>query len=179
VKQILKREISKLKNKAHVDQKVLQKFLQRLKHKSLGLLKHESLHDHFCTFFLPVHLKSKSVYLGHHIKADDWIPPGGHIEPDEHPLDTIKREFLEELKHELMDEKIELFDIGIKLIDNPLHNCKAHWDLWYLVHTDKINFRFTKKEYYHASWFKLEKAVTLTQDKDQSIIMQKLLLGKI
>jgi hypothetical protein len=37
---------------------------------------------HYCVFFLPYDKSVGKIYLGHHIKADDWIPPGGHIEPD-------------------------------------------------------------------------------------------------
>ena len=43
------------------------------------LTRPENPHDHFCAFFLPVDVKHSSIYLVHHKKADDWIPPGGHI----------------------------------------------------------------------------------------------------
>jgi 8-oxo-dGTP diphosphatase len=32
-----------------------------------------------------------------HINAGLWLPPGGHIEPDEDPVDTARREAREEL----------------------------------------------------------------------------------
>lgn len=32
-----------------------------------------------------------------HINAGLWLPPGGHVEPDEHPADTARRETREEL----------------------------------------------------------------------------------
>lgn len=37
------------------------------------------------------------VLLIHHKKIGKWIPPGGHIEKDETPDETVEREFKEEL----------------------------------------------------------------------------------
>ena len=37
------------------------------------------------------------VLLVNHINAGLWLPPGGHVEPDEHPAQTASREALEEL----------------------------------------------------------------------------------
>jgi 8-oxo-dGTP diphosphatase len=38
-----------------------------------------------------------SVLLVNHINAGLWLPPGGHVEPDEHPVQTARREVREEL----------------------------------------------------------------------------------
>ncbi len=38
-----------------------------------------------------------SSLLVDHISAGLWLPPGGHVEPDEHPADTARRELLEEV----------------------------------------------------------------------------------
>jgi 8-oxo-dGTP diphosphatase len=38
-----------------------------------------------------------SSLLVDHINAGLWLPPGGHVEPDEHPADTAVREAREEL----------------------------------------------------------------------------------
>jgi ADP-ribose pyrophosphatase YjhB (NUDIX family) len=37
------------------------------------------------------------ILLADHIKAGLWLPPGGHVEPDEHPAETARRELDEEL----------------------------------------------------------------------------------
>jgi len=175
MKAILKKEILKLKNKKHVDQNVLQKFLKRLQ-SGKGLLRYENIADHFCVFFLPIHHKSSSIYLGHHIKADDWIPPGGHIEKGEHPVDTIKREIVEELDYELGDELIEIFDLTIKPIRRK-HPCKLHWDLWYLIYLkEKIPFKFEKREFYNAGWFELERAVEKIKGNNYRKTIEKLLI---
>jgi 8-oxo-dGTP diphosphatase len=37
------------------------------------------------------------ILLVDHVNAGLWLPPGGHVEPDEHPARTARREALEEL----------------------------------------------------------------------------------
>jgi 8-oxo-dGTP pyrophosphatase MutT (NUDIX family) len=129
-------EHKKLESKPHVDKKILKQFYARLKNPKI--LRSQNTPDHFCVFFLPLAAealsegrpfdqKTQSVYLGHHIKAGDWIPPGGHIEENESPLDALKREMTEELKFKLTNEKIELFDITVKPINRT--DCQKHWDL--------------------------------------------------
>lgn len=41
-------------------------------------------------------VKDGKVLLVHHSKFDKWTPPGGHMEEDETPEDTVVREFKEE-----------------------------------------------------------------------------------
>jgi 8-oxo-dGTP diphosphatase len=173
MRNILKKEILKLRNKKYVDQKILEKFLARLD-KDIGLLRWENPKDHFCAFFLPVHQASNSIYLGHHIKANDWIPPGGHIEKDEHPLETIKREIMEELSYEIRSEKIELFDLTIKPIRKK-HPCKRHWDLWYLIFTnDVLGFQFDIREFYDASWLDIDEALSRIKEANYNAVVKKL-----
>ena len=168
-----RQEILKLNNKSQVDKKISKKFLERL---SLGrLIKQQNPADHFCSFFLPIDIKSKLIYLGHHIKADDWIPPGGHVNPNESPLDTVKREFTEELRYELDKEKIELFDLTIKDVSgNPKHLCKIHYDFWYLVYIKKINFVFDRSEFYKAQWMTVKEALKKMKLKDYANIIKKI-----
>lgn len=170
----LEQEILRLKGKKEVDFQVWLKFAKRVKNKK-GLTKKENPQDHFCIFFLPLDVAKKSVYLGHHIKADDWLPPGGHLERGETPYQTIKRECKEELRYNLKSEKIQLFNLSIKKITNPKFSCKRHWDIWYLIYLKKRKFNFLKKEFYNACWFKLDKKnFPLTKNKNQRKILQKI-----
>lgn len=52
---------------------------------------------HLVSYFLPVDDQRGGVLLGEHRKSGLWLPPGGHVEPGEHPLDTVRRECVEEL----------------------------------------------------------------------------------
>lgn len=121
-----------------------------------NLLRADNIPHHVCAFFLPVHTASQSVYLVHHIKADDWIPPGGHIDPGETPLETVKREYQEELSYHIAAEPVRLVNLTVKHIRNHRHPCLTHYDFWYTVAMkDKISFTFDRGEFYSAAWFPL------------------------
>ncbi|WTO11674.1 NUDIX domain-containing protein [Micromonospora sp. NBC_00617] len=46
---------------------------------------------------MPVDAADGSVLLVDHVNAGLWLPPGGHVEPDEHPVQTARREARGEL----------------------------------------------------------------------------------
>ena len=52
---------------------------------------------HLVSYFLLVDRQAGSVLLCDHRLAGLWLPTGGHVEPGEHPLDTVRREAAEEL----------------------------------------------------------------------------------
>lgn len=49
---------------------------------------------HFCSTGFVVH--DGAILLHWHRKVQAWLPPGGHIEPDEDPVQATLREVLEE-----------------------------------------------------------------------------------
>lgn len=164
-----------LKDKKYVDQKIYQKFLNRLNSSQL-LLRGDNAQDHFATFFLPVDRKTKSIFLVHHKKANDWIPPGGHIDKGELPSDTVIREMKEELDCIITKEQVCFYDITITEIRNKRSfPCRRHWDLWYLVWVSKSDFRIEKKEFYTAGWFGVKEAATKTKKQSQRKEIQKIL----
>lgn len=158
-------EVYKLKDCPHTDATVYNRFLARINPDLIEVNKHYDLtheknpQSHLCCFTLPLDRINKSIFLGHHIKADDWIPPGGHIDEGETPMQTVRREFSEELDYQITHEPIMLFDLSIKTIDNPKYLCKEHYDLWYAVETGKKQFRIDKGEFYDGGWFSYDKAL--------------------
>lgn len=52
---------------------------------------------HLVSYVLPVDPSDGSLLLVAHRNAGLWLPPGGHLEPDEHPALTAGRELTEEL----------------------------------------------------------------------------------
>jgi 8-oxo-dGTP diphosphatase len=52
---------------------------------------------HLVSYFLLVDRPSESVLLCDHRLSGLRLPTGGHVEPGEHPLDTVRREASEEL----------------------------------------------------------------------------------
>jgi 8-oxo-dGTP diphosphatase len=52
---------------------------------------------HLVSYFLLVDREAGSVLLCDHRLSGLWLPTGGHVEPDEHPAETVRREVVEEL----------------------------------------------------------------------------------
>ena len=52
---------------------------------------------HLVSYFLLVDRPAGSVLLCDHRLSGLWLPTGGHVEPGEHPLGTVRREAVEEL----------------------------------------------------------------------------------
>ncbi|MEU5721088.1 NUDIX domain-containing protein [Micromonospora sp. NPDC047738] len=52
---------------------------------------------HLVAYFLLRDEADGAVLLVDHRKAGMWLPSGGHVEPGEHPAETVRREVVEEL----------------------------------------------------------------------------------
>lgn len=52
---------------------------------------------HLVSYFLLIDHDKGRVLLVDHLKAGLWLPSGGHVEPGEHPVATVRREVREEL----------------------------------------------------------------------------------
>lgn len=91
-----------------------------------------------------------------HKKAELWLPPGGHVEPGEHPKETVIRESKEELGIEaefLFEEPLFL------TVTNTVGNVIQHTDvsLWYVLKAD-FNDRLTyeENEFNQIQWFGID-----------------------
>ena len=51
---------------------------------------------HFTSTTFVLHPKENKILLHWHNKVNAWLPPGGHVEDNETPVDTARRETLEE-----------------------------------------------------------------------------------
>jgi ADP-ribose pyrophosphatase YjhB (NUDIX family) len=60
-------------------------------------------------------VKDAKTLLLQHKKLSLWLPPGGHIDPNELPDDAARREVLEEsgLEVELMTQRSQLGDVPV------------------------------------------------------------------
>ena len=52
---------------------------------------------HLVSYFALIDPDHRSILLGDHIKAQLWLPSGGHVHKDEDPVETVRRESVEEL----------------------------------------------------------------------------------
>lgn len=135
----------------------------------------EALH-HYCAFFLPYDVVARKIYLGHHKKADDWIPPGGHIEPGERPSDAAIREMKEELNIVITKKSLKPFNLSVKPINREAVGCLTHYDVWHLVDIQVQEFAYLKSEYYDARWFSLKDGVKkITKNQDFAEIIRQLI----
>lgn len=147
-----------LKNNQNIDTTIYKRFLERIKN-SAPLTHEKNPQSHFCCFTLPIDRANQSIFLVHHIKADDWIPPGGHIDEGETPMQTVKRELAEELRYHITNESMRLFDLSVASIRNPNIPCQEHYDFWYAVETGKKQFRIDRGEFYDAGWFPYDRVL--------------------
>lgn len=138
-----------------------------LRRGSMVHTKKEGNPRHYCSFFLPYDKDQGKIYLGHHKKAEDWIPPGGHIEPGETPSQAAIREMKEELGVVITPDMLTAFNLSVKHIGSTERGCLAHYDVWHLVQIKEQNFDYLKSEYHDAGWFSLEECSSkITKNPD-------------
>ncbi|MDO8497268.1 MAG: NUDIX hydrolase [bacterium] len=168
----LQKELILLEAMPDIDKKVVSLLKERLK-KNAKTTRDEGVTDHFCCFVVPIHREKKTIFNGHHIKSGFWIPPGGHIDRSETTQETVKREFKEELRRETLSSP-ELFDITIAYIENPTPTCTIHYDFWYLVPSEEIDFDYDKKEFYEARWMSIDQAIDLSTTSRHKHVLEKI-----
>lgn len=92
--------------------------------------------------------------LADHIKAQLWLPAGGHVEPGEHPKDTARRE----AKEELAIQAHFLFERPIFLTSTvTVGKTAGHTDvsIWYALKGDRQKeVCFDQSEFHTVRWFK-------------------------
>lgn len=111
---------------------------------------------HLVSYFVLIDIKKRKLLLINHIKAGLWLPPGGHIEKNEDPANTVKREIQEELgtrAHFIVDKPFFI------TVTETINIDAGHIDvsLWYLLKGDSTKeFVYNKKEMSGYQWFGFE-----------------------
>lgn len=119
---------------------------------------------HLVAYFVLIDPDTRKIMLTDHIKAQRWLPTGGHVEVDEHPKDTVMREIQEELHIP-----------AIFLSDDPLFISQAvtggltpgHTDvsIWYIVKGDEDQkLEYDTLEFNNYKWFTYDEALTMPED---------------
>jgi 8-oxo-dGTP diphosphatase len=110
---------------------------------------------HLVSYFVLVDPEQKSMLLVDHIKAQLWLPSGGHVEQDEDPVETVRREAQEELRKDavfLKNNPRPLFVTVTKTVGLTA----GHTDvsLWYVIRGSKHEFiDFDRTEFNDIEWF--------------------------
>ena len=126
---------------------------------------------HLVSYF-PV-ISAGHVLLGDHISSGLWLPPGGHVEPDEHPRDTVLRECLEELRMpaRLLSTGPAFLTITETIGANPHEDVS----LWYPVQGLAGHIPdYDGREYRNMRWFRFDDAPFDDSDPNLERFLSKL-----
>ena len=111
---------------------------------------------HLVAYFLVFSPEQSKVLLVDHKKAALWLPPGGHVEPGEHPKKTVVRE----AKEELGIEAEFLFEEPLFVtVTKTVGNVTPHTDvsLWYALKGNcDDSLTYDKDEFNRIRWFGID-----------------------
>jgi 8-oxo-dGTP diphosphatase len=99
---------------------------------------------------------AQRLLLVDHRNAGLWLPPGGHVEPEEHPRETARREAWEELElhADFMDNEPRFLTITSTVGADAGHTDVT---LWYLLRGDSASAaRVDMSEFHRVVWFSLD-----------------------
>lgn len=112
---------------------------------------------HLVSYFVVVDPDHNSILLVDHIKAQLWLPTGGHVDVNEDPRDTVRREAKEELNIDALflknNSKPFFVTTTVTVGLTPGHTDVS---LWYLLRGHKHDFiHYDKREFTDVEWFTL------------------------
>lgn len=113
---------------------------------------------HLVSYFAIIDPEHKSLLLGDHIKAQLWLPPGGHVELNEHPRQTVIREAQEEVGHDAQFLKGRTSSFFIT-VTKTVGLTPGHTDvsLWYLLRGDiHADLTFERAEFTAMTWYSFD-----------------------
>ena len=134
----------------------------------------------FCASAFVVDPTTKKLLLVFHGKFRKWVQPGGHIEEDEFPEETVKREVFEETgyKIELIGEHFPREDDFIKPLGiqkNRGSNGDCHIDIIYAARPLNHVKVGKDEEIMNYRWFTREELNTLNAFPDIKITFDYIL----
>ncbi|HJQ08211.1 MAG TPA: NUDIX domain-containing protein [Candidatus Saccharimonadales bacterium] len=116
---------------------------------------------HLVSYFVLIDPDHKSLLLADHIKAQLWLPSGGHVELGEDPRGTVVREAQEELgqKAVFLRSNDKPFFVTVT---QTVGLTAGHTDvsLWYLLRGqlhDHLNF--DRREFSNVAWFSFQEVL--------------------
>lgn len=129
---------------------------------------------HLVSYFVITSPNMDQILLVDHKKAELWLPPGGHVDPDEDPKETVRRE----AKEELGIEAEFFFDEPLLLtVTKTVGNVAKHTDvsLWYLLKCDPSqSFSYDINEFNQIRWFSIDEIPFEKSDPHMKKFLQKM-----
>jgi 8-oxo-dGTP diphosphatase len=114
---------------------------------------------HLISYFVVLDPKNRAILLVDHIKAEKWLPPGGHVEVGENPITTVERESIEELgitTEFLFDHPVFVSQV------TTVGKTAGHRDvcLWYVIRGAIDNpITYEEREFYGVRWFTFDEVL--------------------
>ncbi|GGW95389.1 DNA mismatch repair protein MutT [Streptomyces malachitofuscus] len=116
---------------------------------------------HLVSYFVVLDHRRGRLLLVAHRKAGLWLPPGGHVEPDEHPWAAVVRECREELDVEAVASPIT-GEHPFFLTVTRTRGEGPHTDvsLWYLLDVDaRTVTSYDEEEFGAIRWLTAEEVL--------------------
>lgn len=126
---------------------------------------------HLVSYFVIV--DCDHVLLVDHKNANLWLPSGGHVEPGEHPKDTVVREAQEELQ--ISADFISDYPVFITCTET-VGLTAGHTDvsLWYVLRGNREGqIEYDKEEFYGIKWFQFDQIPFEKSDPHMSRFIKK------
>ena len=108
---------------------------------------------HLVCYFLLIDPEAQKVLLVEHKKASLWLPSGGHVEMNEHPKDTVRREIVEELgcTADFISELPFFLTVRQTKGDRDKHTDVS---LWYILRGSVATpYHYDENEFHSIRWF--------------------------
>ena len=129
---------------------------------------------HLVSYFILLDEAASKILLVDHKNAQLWLPTGGHVEENEDPKETVRRECFEELGINA-DFWFEVPIFLTKAVTVGLTAGHTDVTLWYVLKTDvKQPFAFDMKEFNSIEWFSFDEIPYEKSDPNMKRFMNKL-----
>ncbi|HVM94960.1 MAG TPA: NUDIX domain-containing protein [Candidatus Acidoferrales bacterium] len=131
---------------------------------------------HLVSYF-PV-VDGEHILLVDHKNAKRWLPPGGHVEPNEDPRTTVVRELREELGLQATEDEL---DAPLMVtVTETVGLTSGHTDvsLWYAIRRSRTEpLTFDASEFNEVRWFHFSEIPFEQSDPNLAHFLSKLRTG--
>jgi len=126
------------------------------------IAKPDSPPKHLVSYFVVYDPRVQKLMLIDHVKANMWLPSGGHVEIDEHPRETVRREAMEEL--ELVADFRVIGEEPAFITVTETRGPGTHTDVsfWYVIVGDSTaELNYDKREMRGLKWLSFDEVLAM------------------
>jgi 8-oxo-dGTP diphosphatase len=119
---------------------------------------------HLVSYFVVYDPRVQKLMLIDHIKADMWLPSGGHVEINEHPRETVRREAMEEL--ELVADFGIIGEAPAFITVTETRGSGTHTDvsLWYVIAgNNTVDLNYDTREMRGLRWLNFDEVLAMDE----------------